>query len=93
MGRLAMNSNGSSTPSAEQAEAILRQRLRVYIRELRVLVHAEGVVLQGAAVSYYGKQMVQHVAHQLFRLPIVANEIEVRSVTSPPPEDGIGEPT
>lgn len=87
-----MSSDGGSTPSAEQAEAILRQRLRAYIRELRVPVHAEGVVLQGAAVSYYGKQLVQHVAHELFRLPIVANEIEIRSISSPSPEDGTGEP-
>jgi hypothetical protein len=82
-----MDSNGAPTPSAEQVEAALRQRLRGHLRELRVVVRDGGVVLQGCAASYYGKQLVQHFAHALFGLHILANEIEVRWVTAPPPED------
>ena len=83
-----MSNDTASTPSAEQAEAILRQRLCGRVRELRVLVRAEGVVLRGASANYYGKQMAQHLAHKLLGLPILANEIEVRSVASLPPEQG-----
>lgn len=71
---------------SEQAEAILRHRLSGRVRALRVLVDAEGVVLQGASANYYGKQMAQHLAHTLLRLPIKANEIEVRSIDSLPPQ-------
>ena len=77
-----MSDDTASTLSAEQAEAVLRQRLRGRVRQLRLLVGAEGVVLQGVAANYYGKQMAQHMAHQLLRLPIVANEIEVRSISA-----------
>jgi hypothetical protein len=73
-----------ATLSSEQAEALLRQRLCGRVRQLRVLVRKDGVVLQGAAANYYGKQMAQHFAHKLLRLPIVANEIEVRSIVEPP---------
>jgi len=76
-----MSGNPASN-GEEQAEAILKQRLRGRVRELRVLVRADGVVLRGAAANYYGKQMAQHMAHQLLRLPIVANEIEVRSISA-----------
>jgi hypothetical protein len=73
-----------TTLSSEQAEALLRLRLCGRVRQLRVLVRKDGVVLQGAAANYYGKQMAQHYAHKLLRLPIVANEIEVRSIVEPP---------
>jgi hypothetical protein len=76
-----MSGNPASN-GEEQAEAILKQRLRGRVRELRVLVRADGVVLRGAAANYYGKQMAQHMAHQLLRLPIVANEIEVCSISA-----------
>jgi len=46
------------------------------------------VVLRGASANYYGKQLAQHLAHQLFRLPIFANEIEVRSISTRPTDDG-----
>jgi hypothetical protein len=71
---------------AEQAEAVLRQRLHGQFQELRVLVRAEGVILQGRVVSYYAKQLAQHAAHKLMGLPIAANEIEVRVEVTPPLE-------
>ena len=76
-----MSGNPASN-GEEQAEAILKQRLRGRVRELRVLVRADGVVLRGAAANYYGKQMAQHYAHKLLGVPILANEIEVRSLDS-----------
>jgi hypothetical protein len=84
-----MSNDVVSTLSTEQAEAMLRQRLCGRVRELRLLVRADGVVLQGASANYYGKQMAQHFAHTLLRLPIVANQIEVRSL-DPSPARGDG---
>jgi hypothetical protein len=89
-----MNTEATLTVSEEQAEAILRQRLCGRVRELRVRVSAEGVVLQGASANFYGKQMAQHLAHKLLGLTILANEIEVRSLapgvppTSPQRQQG-----
>jgi hypothetical protein len=77
-----MSNDTASTLSAEQAEAMLRDRLRGRVRHLRVLVRVEGVVLHGASANYYGKQMAQHYAHKLLGVPILANEIEVRSLDS-----------
>jgi hypothetical protein len=87
-----MSTDADSTPRVEDAEAVLKQRLCGRVRELRVLVRAEGVVLRGASANYYGKQLAQHFAHQLFRLPIFANEIQVRSISAPPPEGDAGQP-
>jgi hypothetical protein len=54
---------------------------------LRVLLCAEGVVLQGYATTYYGKQLAQHAAMQVLGLPIRANEIEVRRALTAPDTD------
>lgn len=62
----------------EQVEAILRCRLAGRLRELSVLLREGRVVLRGQAVSYYTKQMAQHIVMEDLRLPILANEIEVR---------------
>jgi hypothetical protein len=78
-----MSEDVASSHGPEQVEEVLRQRLCGRVRQLRVLVRGEGVVLQGAAANYYGKQLAQHYAHKLFRLPIIANEIEVRSLAEP----------
>ncbi|HKI36613.1 MAG TPA: hypothetical protein VKA46_32450 [Gemmataceae bacterium] len=83
-----MRNHTDSTLSAEQAEAVLRQRLCGRVRHLRVHIRAEGVVLQGVAANYYGKQMAQHLAHKLLGMLVLTNEIEVRSFSSPPPGDG-----
>jgi hypothetical protein len=85
-----MTDDTASTPTPEQVEAVLRQRLCGRVRELRVLVGAGGVVLHGATANYYGKQLAQHLAHELLRLPIAANKIEVRSL-APPAADAAGE--
>jgi hypothetical protein len=82
-----MSTDAVSIPSSEEAEVILRQRLCGHVRELRVLIRAEGVVLQGASANFYGKQLAQHHAHKLLRLPIFANEIEVRSIVLPRRDD------
>jgi hypothetical protein len=47
------------------------------IRDLRVLVRHNGVILQGRSSTYHAKQIAQHAAMELTGLPILANDIEV----------------
>lgn len=67
--------------SIERAETLLRQRLGHVVRNLCVMIDGSGVVLQGCATSWYGKQLAQHLACQLIGQPIMENRIEV----CPPP--------
>jgi hypothetical protein len=82
-----MISNSIPNLDAEQAEVMLRQQLGGKIRELHVVLRPEGVVLQGSAVSYYGKQLAQHFAHQLIGRPVLANEIAVCWISPASGED------
>lgn len=61
----------------EHLEALLMRRLGNRIRDLRVLVQSEGIVLQGRSSTYYAKQLAQHAAMEMSQYPIAANEIEV----------------
>jgi hypothetical protein len=76
-----MNSAGIATPFspvAEHLEAQVQHRLGSRIRDLRVIVRPNGVILQGRAVTYHAKQLAQHAAMELADLPILANDIEVQ---------------
>lgn len=76
--------SSASTPATpgdqDQLEALIRRRLlgRAWVRGFRVLVQEQGLVLQGCAPTYYAKQLAQHAAMEVTRLPILANEIEVQ---------------
>lgn len=61
----------------EQLESLMQRRLGNRIRDLRVEVSADGIVLQGRTTTYHAKQLAQHAAMELSNLPIVANDIEV----------------
>ena len=62
----------------EQLEAHLQSRLNGRVRDLRLLVRGQGLVLQGCAATYYAKQLAQHAVMEATGRPILANEIEVR---------------
>jgi hypothetical protein len=64
--------------SGENLETLLSRRLGNRIRDLRVLVMPEGILLQGRTSTYHAKQLAQHAAMELADLPIVGNDIEVR---------------
>jgi hypothetical protein len=83
-------SDGVPEQPLEQTEALLRQRLRRRVWELRVLPCEGGVILQGYALNYYAKQLSLHLAMQEFRLLVVANQIEVRP--PPPAPEPVGDP-
>ncbi len=77
----AMNAYGIAEPvlaPGEQLELLVQRRLGSRIRDLRVLVRQDGVILQGHAGTYHAKQLAQHAAMELSDLPILANDIEVR---------------
>lgn len=64
--------------SVEQLEGLLQRRLNGRVRDLRLLVREQGIILQGQTSTFYAKQMAQHVAVEITGLAILANEIEVR---------------
>jgi hypothetical protein len=74
-----MNDTNSPPALAEQVEALLRKRLGGRVRELRVVIQGGAVILRGQSFTYYAKQLAQHVTMEVVKLPILTNEIEVRT--------------
>ena len=76
----AMNASGivdTGYLPSEHLELLVQRRLGSRVRDLRVLVRQDGVILQGRAGTYHAKQLAQHAAMELSALPILANDIEV----------------
>jgi len=77
-----MNASGIAetvwVSSCEHVELLVQRRLGSRVRDLRVLVRQDGVILQGRAGTYHAKQLAQHAAMEVTNLPILANDIEVR---------------
>lgn len=65
-------------PSAEHLEALVQQRSHGRVRNLRVFVQDQGLILQGQTSAYYAKQLAQHAAMEFSGLPILTNDIKVR---------------
>jgi hypothetical protein len=62
----------------DQLEAHIQAKLAGQVRELRLEVCGNGLVLRGRCHTYYAKQLAQHaVLSARPELPIVANEIVV----------------
>ena len=74
----AMSDENVPLDFAENLEATLQHRLGCRVRNLRVRVGADGLVLEGQACTYHAKQLAQHWAMEESDLPVLANEIEVR---------------
>ncbi|MBX9678399.1 MAG: BON domain-containing protein [Gemmataceae bacterium] len=56
----------------------MQRQLNGRVRDLRVLLQDQGIILRGQTSTYYVKQLAQHAAMEVSGLPIVANDIEVR---------------
>ena len=67
----------SALSEEEQLENTLIHRLGNRVRDLRVILLPEGLVLQGRCATYHAKQMAQHIAMEATDMPILANEIVV----------------
>jgi hypothetical protein len=61
----------------EHLEMMLQRRLGNRIRDLRILVLPNGMILKGRTATYHAKQLAQHAAMELANLPIIANDIVV----------------
>ena len=61
----------------ERLEALMQRRLGNRIRDLRIKIQPEGVILHGRTATYHAKQLAQHAAMELGDMPILANDIEV----------------
>jgi hypothetical protein len=64
-------------PQPEHLEALLLNRLGGRVRDLRIVVREDGLILQGRAPTYHAKQLAQHAAMEVGGMPILANDIEV----------------
>jgi hypothetical protein len=62
---------------ATQLETRIQCRLGRRVREFRLTVVDEGLILRGFTHTYYAKQLAQHAVMEATELPILANEIEV----------------
>jgi hypothetical protein len=64
-------------PRQEGLETLVRDRVGNRVRDLRIILRADGLVLEGRAATYHAKQLAQHVAMELSPVPILANDIRV----------------
>ena len=68
----------------DRLEGKVRRRVSGGVRNFRLLVHADGLILLGHASTYYAKQLAQHAIMAATIVPILANEIEVISACCVP---------
>jgi hypothetical protein len=61
----------------EELEALVQNRLGGRVRDLRLVVRPNGVILQGRTATYHAKQLAQHAAMEVSGLRVLANDIEV----------------
>jgi 6,7-dimethyl-8-ribityllumazine synthase len=71
------NIDVTTVNGATELEAQVQCRLSGQIRDFRLVVAGEGLVLRGHAHTYHAKQLAQHAVMEATNLPIQANEIEV----------------
>lgn len=61
----------------EQLESLIQRRLGSRIRDFRLVIRPNGLILQGRTSTYHAKQLAQHAVMEAGQLPILANEIVV----------------
>ena len=69
--------SGMPLEGVAQLEARARQQVIGRVRDFRLVVQDESLLLRGQARTYYAKQLAQEAVMQETSLPIRANEIEV----------------
>jgi hypothetical protein len=62
---------------ATKVEARVKCRLSGRLRDFRLLIRGEGLILRGRTRTYYAKQLAQQAVMEVTAMPILANEIEV----------------
>jgi hypothetical protein len=61
----------------QQLELLIRTRSYGRVRDLRLELRGDGLILHGQACSYYAKQLAQQAVLEAGGLTLLANEIEV----------------
>jgi hypothetical protein len=61
----------------EYLETLVQRRLGSRVRDLRIVIRGDGIILQGRAGTYHAKQLAQHAVMETGAGPILANDIEV----------------
>lgn len=61
----------------ERLEMLVQRRLGSRVRDFRIVLRPDGVILQGRATTYHAKQIAQHAVMEITNLSIVANDIDV----------------
>ena len=67
----------SSPDDVHQLETNVKQHLHGRLRDFRLVVQDNGVILHGRTTTYYAKQLAQEAVREATRLPILANVIAV----------------
>jgi hypothetical protein len=70
-------SDPRTSERAAELEAYSHCRLGGRVRDFRLDVVNQAVVVRGRAQSYHAKQLAQKAVMEMTDLPILANEIEV----------------
>ena len=76
---MAVNVGFIQQDEIERLEMSVQLRLNGQVRDFRLLVHPDGLILQGSALTFHAKQLAQHAIMKAIQLPILANHIEVCS--------------
>jgi hypothetical protein len=61
----------------QQLECNVKRHLYGRLRDFRLVVQANGVILHGRTSSHYAKQLAQEAVWEATKLPILANAISV----------------
>jgi hypothetical protein len=81
-----MSDRGASTDLVKLQE-FLRHELRSQVRELHVVQDEGRILLRGVAISYYAKQLAQHLTLRVLGPTLLLNRIDVRREAPVPPSD------
>jgi hypothetical protein len=66
-----------SPAAIDQLENHVKRHLHGRLRDFRLVVQGNGVILHGRTTTYYAKQLAQEAVREAFKLPILANVIAV----------------
>jgi len=66
-----------SPEAVHQLESNVKRHLIGRLRDFRLVVQDNGVILHGRTTTYYAKQLAQEAVREATRLPILANVISV----------------
>ena len=68
-----------SPEAVHRLESNVKRHLIGRLRDFRMVVQDNGVILHGRTPSYYAKQLAQEAVREATKLPILANVISVGS--------------